>query len=158
MVPSRRVPCHKQIVDIPAKQIISEYVRNIIADRFPYFNKHLKDLALLSISMPTNMSSLCNQEVVPVFGILYDSHLVFKNTVQAIFRGVDGLCSGVCTTWAPLYFGPGTKYPSLNDHPSFISFFAQSLLGGMDKTLQYRFDYEGISDAGQETYCKISPI
>jgi hypothetical protein len=77
---------------------------------------------------------------VPVFGILYDSRLVFENTVQAIFRGVDGLY----TTWAPLNFGPCTKYPSLNDHPAFIAFLAKSSLGGMDKTLQYRFDYEGI--------------
>ncbi len=93
---------------------------------------------------PTDMSSLCNREVVPVFGIFYDSRLVFENTIQAIFRGVDGLY----TTWAPLYFGPGTKYPSLNDHAAFIAFLAESSLGGMDKTLQLRFDYEGISDAG----------
>jgi hypothetical protein len=68
---------------------------------------------------------------------------VFEDTVQAIFRGVDCLY----TTWAPLYFGPCTKYPSLNDHPAFIVFLAKSSLRGMDKTLQYRFDYEGISES-----------
>ena len=52
-----------------------------------------------------------------MFGILYDSRLVFENTVQAIFRGVDGLSA----TWAALHFGPGTKFPSLNDHPAFIT-------------------------------------
>ncbi len=70
-----------------------------------------------------------------------------ENTVQAIFHVVDGLY----TTWAPLHFGPSTKYPSLNDHPAFILFLAKSSLGGMGKTLQFRFDYEGSSDAGQET-------
>jgi hypothetical protein len=143
---------HPQIADILTKRIIPEYVQNIIAARAPYFNKHLKALALLSISMPTDMTSLCNREVVPVMGILYDSRLVFENTVQAIFRGFDGLC----TTWAPLHFGPGTKYPLLNDHPAFIEFLAKSSLGGMDKTLQYRFDYEGISDAGQETMTALA--
>ncbi len=58
------------------------------------------------------------------------------------------------TLSTPLYFGPCTKYPSLNDHLSFIAFLAESSLGGMDKTLQFgttfRFDYEGIIDAGQE--------
>ncbi len=96
---------HPQIVDIQTEGMIPEYIQKIIATRAPYFNKHLKALALLSISMPTDMSSLCNREVVPVFGILHDSRLVFENTVQAIFRGVDGLY----TTWAPLNFGPGTK-------------------------------------------------
>ncbi len=138
---------HPQIADIQTEQIFPEYVRNIIATRASYFNKHLKALALLSISMPTVMSSLCNREVVPVFGILYDSRLVFENTVQAILSGVDGLSA----TWAALHFGPGTKFPSLNDHPAFIQFLAESSLGGMDKTLQFRFDYEGISDARQET-------
>jgi hypothetical protein len=138
---------HPQIADIQTEQIFPEYVRNIIASRASYFNKNLKALALLSISMPTVMSSLCNREVVPVVGILYDSRLVFENTVQAIFRGVDGLSA----TWAALHFGPGTKFPSLNDHPAFIKFLAESSLGGMDKTLQFRFDYEGISDARQET-------
>ena len=95
---------HPQIADIQTEKIFPEYVRNIIATRASYFNKHLKALALLSISMPTDMSSLCNREVVPVFGILYDSRLVFENTVQAIFRGVDGLSA----TWAPLYFDPST--------------------------------------------------
>jgi hypothetical protein len=101
---------HPQIVDIPSKRIIPEYVRNIIAARAPYFNKHLKALALLSISMPTDISSLCNQDVVPVFGILYESRLVFENTVQAnqaILRCVDSFSA----TLAPLYFGPGTRYP-----------------------------------------------
>jgi hypothetical protein len=54
------------------------------------------------------------------------------------------------TTSTPLYFGPCTKYPSLNDHPAFIAFVAESSLGGMDKTLQFRSDYQGIIDAGQE--------
>jgi hypothetical protein len=35
-----------------------------------------------------------------------------------MFCGVDGLY----TTWAPLYFGPGTKYPLLNDHPACVYF------------------------------------
>ncbi len=102
---------HPQIADIPTKRIIPEYVRNIIAARAPYFNKHLKALALLSISMPTDMSSLCNREVVPVFGILYDSRLVFENTVQAIFRGFDGLCT-TCLCW--------TKAASLTEPASDI--------------------------------------
>ena len=101
------VACHPQIVDIQTEQIFPEYVQNIIATRASYFNERMKALVLLSISMPTVMSSLCNREVVPVFGILYDSRLVFENTVQAIFRGVDGLSA----TWAPLYFGPCTQYP-----------------------------------------------
>ncbi len=84
---------------------------------------------------------------MPVFGILYDSRLVFENTVKAIFRDVDGLSA----IWAPLYFGPSTQYPVLNDQPAFITFLAQTSLGGMDKTLDCRFDYKGISDARQET-------
>ena len=118
---------HPQIADIQTEQIFPEYVRNIIATRASYFNKHLKALALLSISMPTDMSSLCNREVVPVFGILYDSRLVFENTVQAILSGVDGLSA----TWGALHFGPGTEYPTLHDHPAFITFLAKSSLGGM---------------------------
>ncbi len=66
------VACHTQIVDIATKRIISEYVQNIIAACAPYFNKHLKALALLAISMPTDISCLRNREVVPVFGVLYD--------------------------------------------------------------------------------------
>ncbi len=44
----------------------------------------------------------------------------------------------------------------MNDHPAFIVFLAKSSLGGMDKTLQFRFDYEGISDAGQETITALA--
>ncbi len=62
--------------------------------------------------------------MVPVFGILYDSRLVLEYTIQAIVRGVDGLY----TTWATLYFGPCTKYPSFNDHSAFIGFIAKSSL------------------------------
>ncbi len=76
--------CHPQIVDIQTERIIPEYVQNIIASRVPYFNECMKALALLSISMPTNMSSLCNREVVPVFGILCDSRLVFENPSFAV--------------------------------------------------------------------------
>jgi hypothetical protein len=141
------VAYHPQIADIQTEQIFPEYVQNILATRASYFNEHMKALVLQSMSMPTVMSSLCSQDVVHVFGVLHDSRLVFEDTVQAIFRDVDGLSA----TWTHLQFGPGTKYPSLNDHPAFISFLAKSSLGGMDKTLHYRFDYEGISDARQET-------
>jgi hypothetical protein len=113
---------HPQIADIQTEQLFPEYVQNIIATRasgnnilnvfwMPYFNERMKALVVLSISKPTVMSSLCNREVVPVFGILYDSRLVFENSVQAIFRGVDGLSA----TWAVLHFGPGTEYPSSRD-------------------------------------------
>ncbi len=106
MVPSRRFPCcHPQIADIQTE--FPEYVQDILATRASYFNERMKALVLLSISMPTVMSSLCSRDVVPVFGVLYDSRLVFENTVQAIFRDVDSLSA----TWTPLQFGPGTKYP-----------------------------------------------
>ena len=72
---------HPQLVDIQSERIIPEYVQRIIATRAPYFNERMKALALLSISMPTDMSSLCNRDVVPVFGILYETRLVFENTV-----------------------------------------------------------------------------
>ncbi len=39
----------------------------------------------------------------------------------------------------------------MNVHPAFFTFLAQSSLRGMGETLQYRFDYEGISDVRQET-------
>jgi hypothetical protein len=48
-------------------------------------------------------------------------------------------------------FGPWTEYPSLNDHPAFITFLAKRSLGGMNTTLPFRFDYKGIRDARQET-------
>ncbi len=46
----------------------------------------------------------------------------------------------------------------MQDHPraAFITFLAQSSLGGVDKTLQFRFDYEGISYAGQETITALA--
>ncbi len=56
----------------------------------------------------------------------------------------------------PLYFGPGTQLPLLNDHPAFITFLDQSSLGGVDKILQFRYDYEGISDAEQDTISALA--
>jgi hypothetical protein len=52
-----------------------------------------------------------------------------------------------------LHFGPSTDFPSWNEHPDFIRFLAESSLAseGMDKVLLFRIDYEGISDARQET-------
>jgi hypothetical protein len=117
---------HSQIADIRTRQIFPDYVRRIIDTRASYFNQRMKALVLLSLStlMPTDMSSLCNREVVPVLGILYDSRLVFEDTVQAIFRGIDGLTA----RWGALHFGPGTDFPSLNEHPAYIRFLAERLV------------------------------
>ncbi len=51
-----------------------------------YLNKNTKVLALLSISKPTDMSSLFNREVVPVVGNLYDSRLVIDWYTRIQFR------------------------------------------------------------------------
>jgi hypothetical protein len=64
---------------------------------------NMKGTTLISLSMPTALSSLSNRDVVPVLGIFHGSHAVSMGTVQALFGNIRGLT----TTWGELLFGPG---------------------------------------------------
>jgi hypothetical protein len=138
---------HPLLADIQNDKIYPEYVRECFRARDPYLNKHMKELKLLSFSVLTALSSLCNREVMPVVGILYDTRVLCENTVQGIFHGVDGLNArrGV------LHFGTGTGLLQLHAHPAFIQFLGESSLGGMNRALMWRVDCRGFSDASQAT-------
>jgi hypothetical protein len=148
------VASHQQIVDITAKRIIPEYVQNIIATRAPYFNKHLKawlscqsQCQLKCLPYATGKLCLCLESLMTR---AWYSEIQFRPflAVLTVSARHGPLCISVPAR------SIHDNNPSLNDHTAFIVFLAKNslgLLGGMDKTLQFRFHYEGISDAGQET-------
>ena len=72
-------------------------------------------------------------------GILHGPRLVLLHAVQGLFGSVQGLT----THWAPLCFGQGQAYPSLNEHAAFKTFLRESSLGGLDPTLMFQVDYIG---------------
>ena len=98
--------------------------------------------------MSTSLSSLPkgnDKGIVKMQGILHGPRLVLEHAVQGLFGSVQGLT----THWAPLYFGQGQAYPSLNEHATFTTFLRKSSLEGLDSTLMFRVDYVGKSEARQ---------
>ncbi len=100
---------HPRIANNQTDQIFPEYVRQCFHSSASYFEKHVTGLILLSFSLPTTLSSLCDREVVPVIAILYDSHKVCASTVEKVFCKVGGLT----TRWAVL-ISRCKKYPKTN--------------------------------------------
>jgi hypothetical protein len=139
---------HPRLADIQKDKQFPEYIREYFDAPALYLCQRTKGLLLLSFSMPTAVSSLRNRAVVPVVGIIYDSRVVCENTIQHIFRGVDGLT----VRWGALEFGPGTDFLRLHDHPAYIRFLGESSLGGMDPALMWCVDCRGFSDARTWTF------
>ncbi len=67
---------HPLLADPDSNQIFSEYVKGIFRGRDPHLANNMKGTTLISISMPTTLSSLSNRDVVPVLGIFHGSHAV----------------------------------------------------------------------------------
>ncbi len=97
---------HPQLAYPDTNQIFSEYVKGIFCGRDPYLADNMKGTTLISFSMPTDLSSLSNRDVVPVLGIFHGSHAVSMDKVQALLSNIRGLNS----TWGELRFGPGETY------------------------------------------------
>ena len=128
---------HTRLANSDTNQIFPEYIREFFNARASYLNKHLKSLNLISVSVPTTLSSPETldgyRDVVNVHGIFHGSHLVSERALQGIF----GSSAGVTTSWDALYCGQGEACPSLDDHAVFKTFLRESSLGGMDTTLRY---------------------
>jgi hypothetical protein len=75
---------HPLLADIQTDKLFPEYVRECFDVPASYLNQLMKGLVLLSFSIPTAVSSLCNRGVVPVVGILHDSRVVCESTVQQV--------------------------------------------------------------------------
>ncbi len=109
----------------------------------------MKGLHLLSFSTPTTLSSLYNQEVVPVVGILYDTRRIYESTVQGIFHGVAKLtlngarCISALAKVVSIY--------TTIQHLLSLLVSGRKLLGGIDPALKWRVDYIGFSYASQAT-------
>ncbi len=73
---------HPRLADIQKDKLFPEFFREYFDAPASYLCQRMKELLLLSFSMPTAVSSLRNRAVVPVVGILYDSRMVFESTVQ----------------------------------------------------------------------------
>jgi hypothetical protein len=141
---------HQQLADPDTNQIFSEYVKGKFRERDPYLAHNMKGTTLISFSMPTNLSSLSNRDVVPVLGIFLGSHAISMGTVQALFGNIRGLTA----QWGELRFGPGEASKSLHAHPALLAFLHGSSLGGINPSLSYRVDYMGVSDTRQPTTSK----
>jgi hypothetical protein len=89
---------HPQLTNPDINQIIPEYVEGRFRGRDPYLAKRMKGMTLISFSMPTALSSLSDQGIVPVLGILHGSHEISMGTVQALFGNIRGLTA----TWGDL--------------------------------------------------------
>ena len=59
---------HPQLADPDTNQIFPKYVEGIFRGRDPYLTNNMKGTTLISFSMPTDLSSLSNRDVVPVLG------------------------------------------------------------------------------------------
>jgi hypothetical protein len=138
---------HPQLADPDTNQIFSEYLNVIFRGRDPYLANNMKGTTLISFSMPTNLSSLSNRDIVLVLGLFHGSHEVSMGTVQALFGNIRGLTA----TWGDLLFGPGKTSKSFHAHPALLAFLRESSLGGIDPSLSYRVDYMGVSNALQPT-------
>jgi len=136
---------HPRLVNSDTYQILPEYVREVIAARERYLDARIQGLKLITYSMPTTLSSLQNRGVVPVDAIFHGSHQVSQRTVDTVFDGIAGLTSN----WEALYYGQGEKWPSLNEHATFIAFLRESSRERVDPTLMLRVDYRGDSEARQ---------
>ncbi len=122
----------------------------IFRGRDPYLANNMKGTTLISFSMPTNLSSLSNRDVIPVLGIFHGSRAVSMGTVQALSGNIQGLT----TQWRELRFGPGEALKSFHAHPALLAFLHGSSLGGINPSLSYRVDYMGVSDTRQPTTSK----
>ncbi len=150
------VTSHPRIANNQTDQILPEYISTMFLTPAIHFSLNWwKDWFLYNSQccLPT----LRDPGFVPMVGILlYDLHVVCASTVENlnIFSCVDGLT----TRWGPLHwhFSPCTTVPSLNDHPEYKTFLCESSLGGMDPALMWRVDYEGVSDARQDTIASES--
>ena len=145
------VAVHTRLANSATDQIFPEYVRELLDARKKYRETRLKGLVLFTYSMPTSLSCLSSKPdgndegIVVMQGILHGPRLVLLHAVQGLFGSVQGLT----THWAPLCFGQGQAYPSLNEHAAFKTFLRESSLGGLDPTLMFRVDYIGKSEARQ---------
>ncbi len=110
------VALHPQLAKADTDQIFPQRVRQYFDDRAAYLKTTMKGLDLITYSMPTALSSLPNQSVVPVLCIFHGSHLLSERTVQTLFSTVPGLTM----LWGALHFGPGEAWPSLNEHALFV--------------------------------------
>ena len=70
------VAVHTRLINSDTDQIFPDYVRQVFAAREKYLDSRIKGLQLITYSMPTTLSSLQNQEAVPVDAIFHGSHLV----------------------------------------------------------------------------------
>jgi hypothetical protein len=86
---------HPQIANPATNRIFPIYVEKCLDGRGAYLDQKMKGMTLISLSLPTDLSSLHNRGVVPVSGIFHGSHEVSMGTIQALFRGISGLA----TTW-----------------------------------------------------------
>ncbi len=68
---------HPQLADPDTNQIFGEYVKGIFCERDPYLAHNMKGTTLISFSMPTNLSSLSNRDVVYRAQCPFDSAQLF---------------------------------------------------------------------------------
>jgi hypothetical protein len=118
------VAVHTRLANSATDQIFPEYVRELLDARKTYRAARLKGLVLFTYSMQMSLSSLPDgndKGIVVMQGILHGPRLVLEHAVQGLFGSVHGLT----THWAPLYFGQGQAYPSLNEHATFKRFFVK---------------------------------
>ena len=113
---------HPQLVNTNRDEISHEYVKSMFESCESYLAYTMKGLNLISFSMPKHQSTLMSKAVVPVAAILHGTHEISLHTVQAMF----GRSEGLCTSWTPLYLGPGTQYRALEDHAMYKNFLQTS--------------------------------
>jgi hypothetical protein len=76
---------HQELANPDTNHIFPEYIQKGFESCATYLAKHMKGMTLISFSMPTNLTSLCNRGAVPVLGIFHVtlhghcSALVFLN-------------------------------------------------------------------------------
>jgi hypothetical protein len=141
---------HPQLTNPDTNHIYQEYIEEIFRGQAPYLAQKMKGMTLISFSMPTDLSSLSDQDVVPVLGIFHGSHEISMVTVKALFGSIRGLTA----TWGALQFGPRKPSRSFHDHPARLAFLLESSLGGIDPSFCYCVDYMGVSDTRQPTTSK----
>ena len=143
------VDSHPHLVNTNSGEISYECVRNIFNSRKTLIEHTWKGLDFISFSIPKNMKNLHPRNAVPMVAILHGTHDISQNTVQAIFYSVKGFSAA----WAPLHFGPGEKYRTLEDHAMYKTFLGLSSVS--DPTKDHRVDYKGNSGTRQATNKKI---
>ena len=88
------VAVHTRLTNPDKDQIFPDYVRQVFAAREKYLDSRIKGLQLITYSMPTTLSSLQNQDAVPVDAIFHGSHLVSQRTMETVFDRIEGLTAG----------------------------------------------------------------